>query len=100
MLYNPKWELLIKTGPSFPGLIAWLERQPPGGAYDYANADACAAGLYYKSIGVAPQEWVSGPPSCIASDLDSDPSLLAEILGGGEQTFGAALQRARACGCL
>jgi hypothetical protein len=94
MLYDKRWEKPeVKADPfSLESLIAWLERQPADGRYDWANCNGrCLVGLYVAAHGI---------PWKTLFDVKEDGY---DILVGPDRniaidepwTFGAALERAR-----
>lgn len=85
-----------KQRPSLRGFIAWLATQEPAREYIFCNAGQCAAGLYYKSIGLSPNQWIMGPFCSVAKDIgmDGDYRLMA-ALSDEPRTFGAAFERMR-----
>lgn len=105
MLYNQstgKTDIL-----SLDSLIAWLERQPTDGVYNYTAARHCLLSQYFTAMGL---ENVSVTPCQYTLDRgmpQENAHLLPEgwetiafghpLLTGGETrwTFGAALARAR-----
>jgi hypothetical protein len=92
-------EAPVLTEFSYRSFLAWLEQQPPEGAYDFGDAERCAAGRFYRSHGKPVQVFVSGVES-VASDLgfgtgDAKHYKMLDALGNRPQTFGAALQRLR-----
>lgn len=92
MLYNPLWN----TEPSLEGLIAWLETKPPETTYNFMTCrGTCLYGQYMTAIGI---DWNS-------TDSKHKPTpYIYTVKGIGTQhiashepnTFGAALERARA----
>lgn len=100
MLYNPKWE--IKADPfSLESLIAWLERQPAGGTYDYCDARRCVLCQYFRAVGFpAPIVAMNTvyPNAKLESGIKFPTSFWTVAAGVGDRkwTFGAALKRARA----
>ncbi len=100
MLYDPKWERPVKTRAdpfTLPALIAWLERQPAGEAYDWLNIHGCLACRYFQSLGHK-TPW--GNSYQLAEDGYKTPfggrENYHKIAGAKPWTFGAALDRARA----
>lgn len=102
MLYDPKWQVEVKTDPfTLESLIAWLEKMPADGVYCYTDGGACLLHQYYTSCGfkdVQVHGWGrwshSGAKRIESPDgfwpVSADPSL------SRDWTFGAALSRARA----
>lgn len=98
MLYDTRWDAKIKTDPlTFESLIAWLEKMPADGAYNYEDCSGkCLYGLYMAAHGIAWEE------SGACSQLDSGPEratfcdlVYAKVAASRPWTFGAALDRAR-----
>ena len=99
MLYDPKWEQQTKADPlSLEGLIAWLEKQPAWAAYDGCDVGSCMLFQWLQSV---------DPTVSIHSDPDEawtyqvhgrlhDFFGFMDIALAGDNTFGAALERARA----
>lgn len=89
MLYDPKWEQQTKADPwSLNGLIAWLETMPPKTRYYFSDARTCLIAQYMRSQG----------QKKIAFYCHEIPEPFGEIANpvDGNETFGAALERARA----
>lgn len=99
MLYNEAWDKPTKADPFELGtLIAWLEKQPADGAYDYRECDECMFWHYFKSHGlplssVGPGYYRLSPNICQTHDL---PEHFEDIAWQSPWTYGAALARARA----
>jgi hypothetical protein len=110
MLYNPKWDTTDTDIFALDRLIAWLEKQPADGVYDYTSATNCLLSQFLRAQG-----WKSvlcGPLSVDryddkfyakhleTKDISSAVKFIAQ--GDGNQarhercTFGAALERAKA----
>ena len=73
--------------------IAWLERQPAEGVYNWADCEGgCLMGLYSVAIGDGHKSWAYriGDVECI------EYTMHAEVAMPRPWTFGAALDRARA----
>jgi hypothetical protein len=87
MLYDPKWEQQTKADPfKIETLIAWLEKQPADCRYDFDNCDGeCLFGLYYTAMGL---KWWD---EYLEKHFDH-----TAIACGWPETFGGALERARA----
>ena len=50
MLFDPKWE--VKADPfSLESLIAWLEKMPADGTYNYISNGNCLLAQYLRSSG-------------------------------------------------
>jgi hypothetical protein len=84
VLYNPEWE--VKSDPfTLESLIAWLEKQPTNGTYNYSDCDgACLIDLYLGRR-------TSGTEYSSICDRTGWGMLAARF----PRTFGAALERAR-----
>lgn len=93
MLYNPAWR---DPAPlTLPKLIAWLERQPPDQAYNYACHGECLLATYAKKCGY-PQAFFGGfqwYPDGIGPSLDIPPDIA--MLAASCRTYGQALKSAR-----
>jgi hypothetical protein len=94
MLYDPKWEQ--QKTLSLDGLIAWLEQQPAEGTYRFdCQTGFCLLDQYItattgKASTPSPLHWrICGGGAAYTYIGCGAPS-------GGPQTFGAALERARA----
>lgn len=83
---------------SIHSLIAWLEKQPPEGEYDYRSNNECLIGQYFKALGIGvapngigPYDWwdTNGKTHLLSAEF-RDTAI------GRPRTFGAALTRARA----
>lgn len=73
---------------SLPRFIAWLEKQPKGGGYDFYNCNGgCLVGQYVRSRGL---EYL--PPHTYT---ESPENWQHQIACWGDRTFGAALSRAK-----
>lgn len=94
MLYDPKWGKPVETYPSLAGFIAWLEKQQPEQGYEFTDAENCAIAQWLRSIGEKKCALYS---SEIVDLIGQEAGF---ILRGTKldrnQTFGAALRRARA----
>lgn len=89
MLYDPKWEAEVKVDPnSVEGLIAWLEKQPADGTYNWHNCEGlCLIGLYGTAMGMG-KKWHDFHSMLFNADILFIASL-------EPHTFGGALNRAR-----
>jgi hypothetical protein len=95
MFVEIKREGEVTNELSFVGFLKWLEQQPADGVYRFSDANSCAAGRYYTSLGLTPKQFLSGPNS-VGADLGvSEPAFLM-ALNQMPNTFGAALKRLRA----
>jgi len=97
MLYDPKWEKLVETEPTFSGFIAWLERQNPAETYDWGSLCSCAVANYMASMGFP----INKRPSL--GSIFGEHGMPArnrygDICCQRPWTYGAALQRARKVG--
>ncbi len=96
MLYNPNWNRHDVN--SVEALRGWLATKPPEESYNYASGRHCLLAQYFKAKGY----WSVGVDSCFVCHgfMQLRRTRLApgmnEIAMRGEQTFGAALGRARA----
>lgn len=88
MLYDPKWEKPVTKGPSFAGLVAWLETQPRDDLYDWFEIDRCVVGRYLAAQHPA--------AVLIYSGLFKNVGEYYRVCQAKPHTFGAALKRARA----
>lgn len=89
MLYDPKWEKQTKPAVrSLAGFIAWLEQQQPDTQYQYTRPDRCAVAQYLKAAG---EENYSLKAEAVHEMLGD-----GRIVNSHPETFGAALERARA----
>lgn len=108
MLYDPNWQKTeVKADPfSLESLIAWLEKQPANGAYDYTECNACMLHRYFTSMGfedvkVTPR-YVEHDGDCHALPEGFDAIAVGphtQLPSRGKAygwTFGNALSRARA----
>lgn len=95
MLAREEWSSPKFYVPSLEGFIAWLEKQPKRGAYDFNNCDGqCLMGQYMASIG---QPWSMGNYARIVSRIDPASVCACFPIGfAWPHTFGGALSRARA----
>lgn len=100
MLYDPKWEQKTDQtfeGVSLLGLIAWLECQPADKPYDYTEPTKCVLAQFLQAT-----EGRSGVASIVnlPCEYSAGGGWLRKIAQGDAsvegQTFGAALERARA----
>ena len=91
MLYDPKrWEFKVEVDPlSFEGLVKWLEQQPPTQTYRYTEPRHCLVAQWLQANGVIDYNIDS---ATIRSRYGTE---VYNVANGGEETFGAALERAR-----
>jgi hypothetical protein len=96
MLYDKRWDDKSAHGVSLRGLIAWLETQPPDQPYDYGDPGKCVVAQYLGSIGSAKCM------VCFGYEPERSPDAWLHYIAKGngrypqkQQTFGAALARAR-----
>jgi hypothetical protein len=102
MLFNPAWKE-AKTGDKFSldTLIAWLERQPVDGTYNYLNGNQCLLAKYYTEMYGEPiwvRSYGNHGPANLPRDIPSPDTFwrVASACGGnGEWSFKDALRRAR-----
>lgn len=101
MLYEPKWEQKAKTANlhSIENLIAWLERQPCDGTYDFTNPSACLLGQYLRAHGEQDYHYLG---SDAAGAFFGDDGYIIHSTRGMRGSvnrdlwsFGRALERAR-----
>lgn len=101
MLYDPKWEK--PNVRSIESLIAWLEKQPCDGTYDFTEPSACLLAQYLKFHGATERhDYALGSGEAIA--YFGDDGVIIHGMPGAKGradratmwTFGAALERARA----
>ena len=91
MLYDPKWEVEIKSDPfSFASLVTWLEAQDPSTCYSTMTFSTCLLGKFASAMG-APN------PADMSLKLGDDPSFAAVAFPYclEKSTFGDAFDRAR-----
>lgn len=90
MLYDKRWDAKVgqkADKPTLQTMIAWLEMQDPTQRYSGFDEDAC---LMAQCFGVETSRQAT---QCLEGDpLDT----LLSIALDGDETFGAALERARA----
>lgn len=86
---------------SLDGLIAWLEKQPADGAYDFWDYKNCALCQYLHAQGLVAEDGAVGEPQenyrRMATAQSGDVHRVA--VGGNRKsdwTFGEMLSRARA----
>lgn len=94
MLYDPKWEQRqANVDPvSLAGLIAWLEKQPKNGTYNWSSIDECLACRYWEGLGyINPAQNKSCPYAQVFGGLGN----YGRIAQVRPWTFGGALKRAR-----
>jgi hypothetical protein len=99
MLYDPKWET-NKDPFSLAGLIAWLERQDPDGAYCYSATGECLLARYFRERGfnrviMAAEFFYHWPRANARYEMTRLPRHFNDVAKGKVRTFGAALSRAR-----
>jgi hypothetical protein len=104
MLYNTKWEKTSTDVHSLDSLIAWLEKQPADGIYQYADTKNCLLCQYYTAMGFrhvsASSKFVSSK-YCVYGDDPKTETVefklpphfndIALRCNGGLRTFGKAL---------
>jgi len=102
MLYDPKWEQQTKANPlTLENLIAWLERQPCNGYYDFNQFNNCLLARWLHSFDPAARNEMDNAPSGFFYTVNGqlvNLSRFGEVARGEGRaaTFGAALKRARA----
>jgi hypothetical protein len=91
MLYDPKWDVPAETKTyTLANFIAWLEKQPCGGKYDYAEPSTCAVAQWLKQEGHPNYSQLNG------WDIDDLLGKRANcIVNNINMTYGAALDRAK-----
>lgn len=72
--------------------IAWLETKPPAKTYNYWDTDNCLIAQYTKSILKSTRKYQTFHSA--GSDRISH-EFRADVSADGEETFGAALERAK-----
>ena len=92
MLYDPLWEQQTKADPkSIQTFIGWLETKNPHETYNYMDCSGgCLIGQYMTATGVG---WSHGEYN---RQPDGFHLIFGDVAIGHPQTFGAALERARA----
>lgn len=97
MLAREEWSLpKVQTDVfSLESLIAWLEKQPAGRAYNFSNCEGeCLLGQYMADIG---EPWSLSNYERLAGRVDPSSRNGRFPIGfAWPHTFGAALARARA----
>jgi len=96
MLYDPKWEQQTKADPlSLESLIAWLEKQPADGEYDYTDPLNCLMCQYFSAQGLSVRD--AGPRDVALTDgnVIYIPSTFYNVANGDDRSMGGALARAR-----
>jgi hypothetical protein len=100
MLYDPKWEQKTETKADpfkLETLIAWLEKQPAAGEYEYTSSTGCALCQYFRAQGINVRTLDICGFSVVGSYTEhSYPRAFAEATRSLPWTYGAALERARA----
>lgn len=98
MLYNESTGKPKITAPALRDLIAWLETKDQDAGYDFCNFNGCLLAQWVKSIDpLAKATGGGGAYMYFVNDRIIDLSGFREIaFDGGPETFGAALDRARA----
>lgn len=101
MLFNLNWKQPeIKADPfSLDALIAWLEKQPGEGKYEYTDSDRCMVAQYLKASRAQRYDLTPGELVEIGwAEIAVGPGGLSceDCRALGVWTFGAALERARA----
>lgn len=87
MLHNPQWER-----NSLLGLIAWLETQEPQRSYRFTCSGDCLVARYGGAVGIRRDEY---SPELHKIYSGTDPLRIGIGMSGDDQTYGAALERAR-----
>lgn len=93
--------MLARNPMTVTNLVAWLEKQPGDGAYNYANSINCMLCQYFRAVDV-PFDSVTGTTFSLGEQKTPLPEHFDEIARGGEYmwenggwTFGEALKRAK-----
>jgi hypothetical protein len=92
MLYDPKWEVTVKS-PSLEDFISWASRFDPDQTYSYdCYQGGCLYWLYIAKFGATPRtERTIGPDRF----RDFRLAFFRNVAGKRPWTFGAAVERAR-----
>lgn len=95
MLYNEDWNKTTVDPFSLDSLIAWLEKKPENGSYQYTDPCWCLLALYFKDCGF--KDVMVGPED-IHCEKKRYPLPIGfdNISNNGRRgwTFGEALDRA------
>ena len=101
MLFNPFWDKTEqKADPMVLGtLISWLEKQRPGGRYDYKSCTDCLLARYfsdqgYSRITISRNLLMHGKPAHGDLEIKVLPEHFNWIAEGEPRTFEGALKRA------
>ena len=106
MLYDPKWEQKTETKADpmkLETLIAWLEKQPANGWYEYGCIGKCLIAQYFTAKGfvdvsVGIDRFTHGPieaRECDTKFPDAFNDIAIADAFERQWTYGAALKRAR-----
>lgn len=99
MLYNPDWKKPAEV-LSLESLIAWLEKQPADGTYDFMCCGECLLAQYFTSCGFSAVSMGSSTFQLDGIERSLPPIWNAIARGTsitlGRWTFGAAFSRDRA----
>lgn len=110
MLYDPKWEQQTKAEPfSLDSLIAWLEKQPENDSYPFCEWNNCLLAQWLREADSSarcvggergPNGYYMDGFSYRANGRIVDLRHLMYVAAGDDyerdNTYGAALERARA----
>ncbi len=100
MLYDPKWEIEVKADPfTLDNLIGWLEKQNPQTSYCFTEAGECLLAKWAISVDpTATRNRLDNSYGYIVNGAPVNLGNFHKIANGGYDfdTFGAALERARA----
>lgn len=98
MLYDKRWDKPdIKADPfSLESLIAWLEKQPAEGEYNYYDNCGCMLHQYFSAVNLPGLDWISGWDIVLKDGSQIRfPRGFWEAATHSPSTFGGALTRAR-----
>jgi hypothetical protein len=95
VLYDPKWEVPVKTKPDFAGFVAFAAAQAGDSTFNIDKPDECALGQYFQSLGERRPTLVSDA----AMIFDMDAWDLYRVLWGSSgkpiQRFDSVAKRGR-----
>lgn len=93
---SPYWQRQVTADPfTLESLIAWLEMQPADGTYIYTSSRNCVLCQYFRDMGFCNPR-ISISLLCYDHGTVYFPKVFDRIANKDDQTFGDALQRARA----
>ena len=96
MLFNPNWTKKSEDVHSLSSLIRWLKTKDPEESYEYTSSRNCLLAQYYRAKGYSK---AMVDPECVRLSVfkwQDLPEHFNAIAREGEETFGAALERAKA----